>query len=40
LHEPQPVQARVALPTAGSVHLPALIAVTMVPLHTPLQSQI
>src|SRR5215468_7647598 len=38
LHEPHPVPARVALPTAGTVHLPALMALTMVPLHTPLQS--
>src|SRR5829696_871220 len=40
LHEPQPVPARVAFPTAGTVHLPFLIASTIVPLHTPLQSQI
>src|SRR5262245_56104887 len=40
LQLPQPVPARVALPTAGTVHLPALIAVQMAPLLTPLQSQI
>src|SRR6188508_3004438 len=40
LQLPQPVPARVAFPTAGTVHLPFLIAATMVPLHTPLQSQI
>src|SRR6478735_1092314 len=40
LQLPQPVPARVALPTAGTVHLPALIAAQMVPLLTPLQSQI
>ena len=40
LHEPQPVPARVALPTAGTVVLPARMAATMVPLQTPLQSQI
>src|SRR5439155_15009950 len=36
---PQPVPARVAFPTAGTVHLPALIAAQIVPLLTPLQSQ-
>src|SRR5438552_7590331 len=39
LHDPQPVPARVALPTALTVHDPARIAVQIVPLLTPLQSQ-
>src|SRR5207253_11522623 len=40
LQLPHPVPARVAFPTAGTVHFPALIAAQMVPLLTPLQSQI
>src|SRR5690349_18216351 len=40
LQLPQPVPARVALPTEPTVHLPALIALQMVALLTPLQSQI
>src|SRR5829696_931182 len=39
LQLPHPVPARVAFPTAGTVHFPALIAAQMVPLLTPLQSQ-
>src|SRR5262245_43322396 len=40
LQLPQPVPARVALPTAGTVHFPDLIAAQITPLLTPLQSQI
>src|SRR5262245_32800729 len=38
LHDPHPVPARVALPTAWTVHFPVLIAAMIVPLQTPLQS--